>query len=74
MSTQATSYEQTLHILEITTEEVLRASKKMKTNICLGRDNIQVYPRGVKETQYDIADVLKGVFNSSLSQRSFLDD
>ncbi len=66
-STSATSSEQTLHNLEITTE-VLKALNDMKTNKSPGPDNI--YPRVLKETKSEIADALKTVFNLFLCQGS----
>lgn len=67
-STPATSFEQTLHNLEITTEEVLKALKHMKTNKSPRPDNI--YPRVLKETKCEIADALKTVYNLSLREGS----
>ncbi len=67
-SAPATSPEQTLHNFEITTEEVLKALKDMKTNKSPGSDNI--YPRVLKETKCEIADALKTIFNLSLRQGS----
>ena len=58
--------EQTLHNLEITSEEVLRAINDMKTNKSPGPDNI--YPKVLKETKSEIVDTLKTVFNLSLHQ------
>ena len=58
--------EQTLHNLEITAEEVLRAIDDMKTNKSPGPDNI--YPKVLKETKNEIANTLKTIFNLSLHQ------
>ncbi len=67
-STPTTSFEQTLHRLEITTEEVLKALNEMKTNESPGPDNL--YPRVLKETKSEIGDALKTVLNLSLRQGS----
>jgi hypothetical protein len=58
--------EQTLHNLDITSKEVLRAINDMKTNKSPGPDNI--YPKVLKETKSEIVDTLKTVFNLSLRQ------
>ena len=67
-STPASSIEQTLQNIEITTEEVLQALNNMKTNKSPGPDDI--YPRVLKETKNEIADALKTIFNLSLRQGS----
>ncbi len=64
-STSATS-EQSLHNLEITTKEVLKVLKDMKTNKSPGPDSI--YPRVLKETKSESVDALKTVYNLSLRQ------
>ncbi len=64
-STPATS-KQTLHNLEITTEEVLKALNDMKTNKIPGPGII--YPRILKETKSETANAIKIVFNLFLCQ------
>ncbi len=64
--TLATSSQQTLQYLEITTEEILKALSDMKTNKSPGLDNI--YPKVLKETKLKIVDAHKTVFNLSLRQ------
>ncbi len=65
--TPATS-KQSLHNLEITTEEVMKVLNDMKTNKGPAPDNI--YSRVLKETKTENTDALKTVFNLSLRQGS----
>ncbi len=66
--TSVTSSAQTLHNLEITMKEVLKALNDMKTNKSPGPDNI--YPTVLKETKSETADAPKTVFNLYLRQGS----
>ncbi len=63
-----TCSEHTLHNLEITTEEVLKALYDLKTNKSPGPDNI--YPKVLEETKQETVDALKTLFSLSLRQGS----